>query len=136
MSKEENALSEKIAEFLAFLRESEALLRISAQNEQEANDATQDILHMLELNETAYHDGARLAQKLAEIRRQRRAAKDLYGVVAPIAAWAESNKAVIKSLERLLGDVRRAEKLMQNRTYTQKTGVLKERENGKDGNAF
>ena len=132
MSGGKEPLSDNIAGFLAFLRESEALLRISAQNEQEANDATQDILHMLELNEMPYHDTAKLARKLAEIRRQRRAAKDLYNTVSPIASWAENNKAVIKSLERLLGDVRRAEKLMQNRMYTQKTGVLKEEGSGKN----
>ena len=53
-------------------------------------------------------------------------AKDIYNTVSLIVQWAEENKNVVKSLERLLGDVRKSEKFMQNRTYTPKTGVLKE----------
>ena len=109
-----------------FLRESEQLARISKENEQEANDSTQDILHKLEIQPVSYHEAARLARKLAEVRQSRRMAKDIYNTVSLIVQWAEENKNVVKSLERLLGDVRKSEKFMQNRTYTPKTGVLKE----------
>lgn len=123
-----NPISENVSEFLDFLRESEQLVRISEANEQEANDATQDILHKLEIGTVTYHEAAKLAKKLAEVRQERRVAKDLYNAVSPVAQWAEENKNVIKSLERLLGDVRKAEKFLQNRTYTPKTGVLREAE--------
>ncbi len=121
-----NSISENVSDFLDFLRESEQLARISKENEQEANDSTQDILHKLEIQPVSYHEAARLARKLAEVRQSRRMAKDIYNTVSLIVQWAEENKNVVKSLERLLGDVRKSEKFMQNRTYTPKTGVLKE----------
>ena len=121
-----NSISENVSDFLDFLRESEQLARISKENEQEANDSTQDVLHKLEIQPVSYHEAARLARKLAEVRQSRRMAKDIYNTVSLIVQWAEENKNVVKSLERLLGDVRKAEKFMQNRTYTPKTGVLKE----------
>ena len=121
-----NLISENVSDFLDFLRESEQLARISKENEQEANDSTQDILHKLEIQPVSYHEAARLARKLAEVRQSRRMAKDIYNTVSLIVQWAEENKNVVKSLERLLGDVRKSEKFMQNRTYTPKTGVLKE----------
>ena len=121
-----NPISENVSDFLDFLRESEQLARISKENEQEANDSTQDILHKLEIQPVSYHEAAGLARKLAEVRQSRRMAKDIYNTVSLIVQWAEENKNVVKSLERLLGDVRKSEKFMQNRTYTPKTGVLKE----------
>lgn len=121
-----NLISENVSDFLDFLRESEQLARISEENEQEANDSTQDILHKLEIQPVSYHEAARLARKLAEVRQSRRMAKDIYNTVSLIVQWAEENKNVVKSLERLLGDVRKAEKFMRNRTYTPKTVVLKE----------
>lgn len=121
-----NSISENVSDFLDFLRESEQLARISKENEQEANDSTQDILHKLEIQPVSYHEAARLARKLAEVRQSRRMAKDIYNTVSLIVQWAEENKNVVKSLERLLGDVRKAEKFMRNRTYTPKTVVLKE----------
>lgn len=122
----ENQISEKISSFLEFLREAEQLVHIAKANEQEANDATQDILHKLELEQVSYRDSAHLARKLSSVRKVRRSAKDLFSLVCPVAQWAENNKVTIKSLERLLGDVRRAEKIIQNRTYVPKTEVLHE----------
>ena len=36
----------------------------------------------------------------------------------PILTWIESNRAVIRGLEKLLGEVRKAEKRTDNRIYT------------------
>lgn len=92
--------------------------------EQESNDATQDILHQLELCDVDYHQSARLAKKLREVRQERRSAKDRYDTYAPIVNWMDDNRNTIKALERLLGDVRKSEKLTQGRFYTPKTKVL------------
>jgi hypothetical protein len=37
----------------------------------------------------------------------------------------KDNRKVISDLERLLGDVRKQEKQAQNRSYTNRTGVMK-----------
>lgn len=119
-------MSEEIEQFLKFLRESEQYLHIGQANEQEANDATQDILHALELEDMDYHRRAHLAIKLGEVRAARRAAKDLVAAATPIVNWLESNRAVVKSLEKLLGELRKVEKNAGNRIYTPRTDVLEE----------
>ena len=40
--------------------------------------------------------------------------------------WLEENGKVVFGLEKLLGDVRKAEKAMEGRFYTQRTDVLAE----------
>lgn len=117
-------VSNGIEAFLDYIRETEQLYRISVANEQEANDATQDILHSLELEVHDYHSSARLARKLKEVRQARRAAKDLMGQTLPVVEWAEGNRQTIKALERLLGEVRKMEKNTGNRIYTPKTAIV------------
>jgi hypothetical protein len=99
---------------------------MAEQSEQEANDATQDILHRLELCELEDEDAERLAYKLREVRRQRREAKDRIDQTAPVAAWLEERRTVVKELERLLGEVRKQERRASDRIYTPKTKVLEE----------
>ena len=103
-------ISTGIEAFLDYIRETEQLFRISVANEQEASDATQDILHSLELEDHDYHDNARIARKLKEVRQARRAAKDLMAQALPVVEWADANRPTIKVLERILGEVRKAEK--------------------------
>ena len=117
-------VSNGIETFLDYIRETEQLYRISVANEQEANDATQDILHSLELEDHDYHNSARLARKLKEVRQARRAAKDLMGQTLPVVEWAEGNRQTVKALERLLGEVRKMEKNTGNRIYTPKTAIV------------
>ena len=115
-----------IESFLDYLRETEQELHIAEQTEQTANDATQDILHRLELCELEDVDAERLAYKLQEVRRQRREAKDRIDQTAPVAAWLEERRTVVKELERLLGEVRKQERRANDRIYTPKTKVLEE----------
>lgn len=110
--------SGKIDAFLSFLRESGRLYHIAESDEQEANGETQDILHSLELEDHDYHEYARLSKQLKAIRQRRRTAKDMMAVLLPVLEWAEENHAVIKSLERLLGAVRKEEKNTEGRIYT------------------
>lgn len=67
-----------------------------------------------------YHDFARLSKELRGVRQKRRAAKDTMSETAPVLDWIDANRSTIKSLERLLGDVRKSEKNTENRIYTPK----------------
>ena len=112
--------SQGIEAFLSYLRETEKRYHMAELDEQEANDETQDILHSLELQDHDYHDFARLSKELRGVRQKRRAAKDTMSETAPVLDWIDANRSTIKSLERLLGDVRKAEKNTENRIYTPK----------------
>lgn len=116
-----NEISDHLDVFLTFLRNCEQDYRIALQSEQEANGETSDILHMLEFEDKDYHSMARMSKELKAIRQNRRKAKDKMNVLSPIVEWIGNNKDVIKTLERLLGTVRSAEKDTENRFYTPRT---------------
>lgn len=113
--------SEQIDRFLTFLRDCEQRFHMAEADEQESNNTTQDILHSLELEEHDYRDYAKLGKELRLIRQKRREAKDTLSVLAPVLDWVEANRAVIKSLEQLLGNTRKAEKYTEGRIYTPRT---------------
>lgn len=116
--------SETVQQFLAFLRECGTEYNIAAAREDELNAMTQDILHSLELDDNNYHDSAKLARTLTEVRQQRRDAKDTMTITDPIISWVAENKTVLKSLERLLGDIRKAEHSTEGRCYIPRTNVV------------
>lgn len=64
---------------------------------------------------------AKLSKQLKAVRQQRRTAKDLEDQTRPVCEWADTNRQIIKGLERLLGDIRKAEKNTENRIYTPRT---------------
>lgn len=113
-------VSRQIDDFLQFLRDCEQRYHMAEAEEQETNNLTQDILHSLELEDHDYHGFARLSKELREIRQSRRRAKDTMDMTAPVLDWADKNRNFIKSLEQLLGTVRKAEKRTENRIYTPK----------------
>lgn len=113
-------ISKSIDDFLTFLRETRTLNRIAVANEEEANNQTQDILHSLELGKHDAVEYTKLAIQLRNVRQARRAAKDLIATTAPVVAWIAENGQTIHQLERLLGDVRKAEKSLENRIYIPK----------------
>ena len=110
--------SNQIEAFLTFLRDCEQRYHMAEADEQEANAITNDILHALELKENGEAELLRLVQELGQARRQRRKAKDTMGETLPVREWMDENRAVVKRLERLLGDVRKAERYAENRIYT------------------
>lgn len=117
--------SEQIEKFLNFLREARQKYDIAAAEETEANNATQDLLHSLELDDNKYHDSARIALALRQIRKERREAKDKEVKLQPIIDRSAENLRVIQELEQLLGAVRKAERNSVGRRYIPKTDVLK-----------
>ena len=110
--------SEKIDSFLQFLRDCEQRFHMAEADEQEANAATNDIHHSMELEEHDKIGLLQLAEELTAVRRTRRKAKDTISELTPVLDWLENNRAVVKGLERLLGDVRKAERKTENRIYT------------------
>lgn len=113
-----------IENFLQFLRDTKEVYDISKLKENDADNETQDILHKLELGNNSYHETAGLAKLLRTVRQERRKAKDNALMTVPIVDWVEENERVIKSLERLLGAVRKAEKSTEGRYYTPKTDII------------
>ena len=108
--------STELNAFLSFLRTCEESNRLAILTENDMDRQTQDILHNIELNENSQYDYICQGFTLRDIRRKRRKAKD---------NWMKENRKVINDLERLLGDVRKQEKQAQNRSYTNRTGVMK-----------
>ena len=96
--------------FLEFLRKAQRDYQIAAEEEREKEAATQDLQHSLELQENSYHALAKISKVMAQVRRERRKAKDQQQLLQPIVEWIAQNTKVINSLEQLLGAVRRAEK--------------------------
>lgn len=119
-------ISDKIAYFLSYIEEHCKMYDISKDILKECDEATQDLLHKMEIDPVKYKERARLATKLQAVRRQRRTAKDITEITKIIAIWAKDNKSIIGSLQRLLGDIRKAEKKQQNRTYIPRTNVIEE----------
>ena len=54
--------SQGLDSFLSYLREAEQRYHMAETVEQEANDETQDILHIIELQDHDYHEFARLSK--------------------------------------------------------------------------
>ena len=94
--------SKGLESFLAFLRETTERHRMAEADRAEAEAATQDLLHALELGDDKAPGRARLGLKIREVRRQRRTAKDIAEQTRPVVDWVEQNRTVIKGLERLL----------------------------------
>lgn len=115
-----------IETFLNYIREVEQRNRMASEVEKEANDATQDILHAVEFETYDKKKPAKLVKSLHSVRQKRREAKETIEITQPIVQWVNENRATIKGLERLLGDVRKAERRTQNRSYAPRTDILEE----------
>lgn len=89
---------------------------------------TQDYLHQLELGDLHYRDRAKVATKLAECRRLRRASKDTVEILEPFVEFIDSEKGkqTMNLMREALGKTRKAERYMETRTYRYKE--LKEEE--------
>ena len=116
--------------FLDYLRYASEPHNIALTSCSEAEAATQDLLHSLELEDRDRTYTERLARRMKKIRRERRLAKDTVLRSGPIVDWVEKNAAVIKSLERLFGEIRKAEAKTTDRIYIPRTKILEEIEPG------
>lgn len=117
--------SEYISCFLDFMRESTMEYEVARSRQSDADNETQDLLHRLELHDDTYHDMARISRELKRVRQERRKAKDTVAELEPVCKWREENARALKSLEQLLGAVRKAEKATQNRIYMDRTDAVR-----------
>lgn len=124
-------VSEHIADFLNYIRSSKTCFHIAETTDEDTSKKTQDILHALELQHCNYHERAKLATELVCIRQERRDAKDVMATVEPLIDWAKNNEAAIRSLEKVLGEIRKVEKSIESRTYYPRTEVVKQVLGGK-----
>ncbi|MDR1701700.1 MAG: hypothetical protein LBR56_02870 [Sporomusaceae bacterium] len=120
-------VSSKIKDFLDFTEDSkrdhEYYNELLVQHDKE----TQDILHILELNQKGYSDLAKLASKLKAVRQERRRAKVIKQNLQPLITFLETDQAAkfIYKLQAVLGEVRKVEKYTSTQiTYHVKTDIL------------
>lgn len=116
--------SEYISGFLTFLYTLQSDCRVARLNEEEAGKETQDILHKIELCNNSYEDMAEMAIGIKAVRQKRRCVKDIIIAANPILKWVEENSKAIKSLEKCLGETRKAEQGLENRQYVAKTDIM------------
>lgn len=81
-----------------------------------------DIMHQLEFCDMSYHQRAKLATELVELRRKRRAAKNQLYLIDPFIKWKDNNAKAINQLSVAIGDMRKIEERQSNMTYTKKIG--------------
>lgn len=114
--------SEQISAFLRFCTESEKNLAGSSVRELQLNNTTQDILHDLELGDLNYKERAKVATKLAGVRRERRIEKDAIEELEDFVSWYSdpNTKRVLDQLRNVLGKVRKQEEYHENRVYKKK----------------
>ena len=122
--KDSLSYAEQFSQFMEFLRQCEADYSMAQGIQTDAEAETQDILHELELEEITYHEYARLSKALKEVRIKRREAKDIAEQLEPLVVWETQNNKTIKELEKVLGEMRKAEKSKQNRHYNPKTDIV------------
>lgn len=94
--------SKGLESFLAFLRETTERHRMAEADRAEAEAATQDLLHALELGDDKAPGRARLGLKIREVRRQRRTAKDIAEQTRPVVSRRKAGQFA-GAVERLAG---------------------------------
>ena len=102
-------LSEYVSQFVRLGMTVQDDANFSREEVQKADGVLQDYLHQLE-NCSAKERG-KIATALASSRKNRRKHKDVVYVTAPLVDWLNKNKDSMKELERVLGEIRRREKL-------------------------
>ncbi len=110
-------VSEVISEFVKFLNDANFSYTYMLEKMSEQEKVTQDILHSLELDDLKYNERAKLATRLAEVRKQRRIYKDAVEELEPVSDFLADNKKLLNNLGALVGNVRKQEKYHSNRQY-------------------
>ena len=112
-------LSEEIQSFLELIDHIRNDVHFWQEELTRTEQLTMDYLHQLELEETSYHDRAKIASSLMIARQQRREAKNQLEISARLLEFTESEqgKQLLNQLRQVLGATRKAEKLALNRSY-------------------
>lgn len=83
------------------------------------DDATQDILHEVELSEPKRgQEAARLYRQLRAVRAERRRCKEENELIGPLADWIASNQNALHALTRVQGTMSKTREHQASRRYT------------------
>lgn len=115
----EQPLSSEIASLIKRLNQVQQEYDWCHDVEAQMNALSQDYLHQLELVEMTYHERARVATELQRCRINRRAAKDTASISEPLVVFLRSDrgKVLLSHLNEVLGQTRKIEKAMSQRSY-------------------
>lgn len=115
--------SDIITAFLNLIIQSENEYQFALELQRTEEKKTQDVLHMLDLDNLNYKERAKLATQLKNIRQKRRRYKGEVEELECIVQFKKENKNLVNMLTQLLGKQRKVEKSHIDRHYTPK--VLK-----------
>lgn len=126
-----NEFLDTCVDFVAMFRKLRSMYETYNGLHFQAEQATQDILHKLELNSVPYKERCKLMTLLSNIRRDRRYYKDkataLYDFIEVVEKFEVGEEIIVKSINQLgnaAGVVRRKYANRENRIYTPR--VIKE----------
>jgi len=109
--------SKDLENFLSILRSTEEQHNIHYDNVGKCDKEQNNIVHDFELLELNYKDRAKLGTWLTKLRKERRFSKDTVEMAVDVVQFCKDNKQFIQKLEKLLGDLRKKEKDIENRVY-------------------
>ena len=112
--------------FLKYLRDAQMEYHVALDVEREADNKSNDFNHAIEFGGYDPRRAATLLKKYRAVRQDRRKAKQLIETTGLIEGWCSQNQAVIRSLESLLGEIRKSEKKAQNRVYVPRTDFMED----------
>ena len=109
--------SKDLESFLSLLRSTEEQHNIHYDNVGKYDKEQNNVVHDFELLELNYKDRAKLGTWLTKLRKERRFSKDTVEMAVDVVQFCKDNKQFIQKLEKLLGDLRKKEKDIENRVY-------------------
>lgn len=120
--------SDALSEYLKFFKLAQSEKSKADEALADTNEQIQDLLHHLEFEDLKYHEKAKIAIKIEELRHERRLAKYQIEQTTPIVDWVNKNTAAIHSMEKLLGEIRKAEQHTdpERLSYNYKTSVVQD----------
>lgn len=116
--------SAELSAFLLLLKAADEVNRLPCGELSDIDRAKEDVLHYIELENPDINEKAEAAEVLHGILKIRREIKDAQEMISPVSKWVSENKAVIKSLERMLGELRSVEERHRVRVYSPRTEVF------------
>ena len=105
----------KISEAAKALRGIQQAVSYFEQLIEQKESETQDLLHQIELGDKK--DRNKAATALKNVRCKRRGAKDYLRQYQPVVKYISDNPDILKKLDRLVGELRKAEKPIEGRRY-------------------
>ena len=109
--------SENVGQIRTILAQMEHEIKCAQADLDYCDKKTQDILHVMELEEHNHHEYARLAKELAGVRKARRVAKDAIETLEPLMKWKSEAAGQLAKLDMVIGKMRSLEEKQDHRIY-------------------